>query len=232
MRKFMLINLILFFTVTLSAQDCSFYIPFEEGKGFRYENYNKRDKLQGINDIEIVSVDKVTHGTEALVAAKAYDRKEKLLFEGDYGIVCTGNELLIDMQSLLNPAMMEGFSGMEVNISSMDIVIPDNPKIGDKLPDSEMEVMVSTGNMTISEMVISMKNRVVESRETITTPAGTFDCIKITYENHLDTKAMGISRNMVTKVAEYYAPEIGNVKSEFFDEKGNLDGYNVLVKIY
>lgn len=232
MRKFILINLILLFTTSTFAQDCSFYIPFEEGKGFRYENFNKRDKLQSISDIEIVSVDKVTHGTEAIMAAKSYDKKEKLLFEGEYPIVCTGNELLIDMQSLMNPAMMEGFSDMEVSISSMDIVIPENPKIGDKLPDAEMEIKVNTGDMTISEMVISMKNRVVEARETITTPAGTFDCIKLTYENHMDTKAMGISRNVVTKVSEYYAPDVGNVKSEFFDQKGNLDSYNLLVEIY
>ncbi|MFW5757316.1 MAG: hypothetical protein ACOCYO_01420 [Bacteroidota bacterium] len=232
MRKFFLINLVLFFALTVSAQDCSFYIPLEEGKGFQYENYNKKDKFQSKNDIEIVAVGKVTNGTEAIMAAKSYDKKDKLLFEGEYGIICTGNELLIDMQSLINPAMMEGFSDMEVSISSMDIVIPENPKVGDKLPDAEMEITVSTGGMTISEMVISMKNRVVEARETITTPAGTFDCIKLTYENHMDTKAMGISRNVVTKVSEYYAPEVGNVKSEFFDQKGNLDSYNLLVEIY
>ncbi|MFW6248819.1 MAG: hypothetical protein ACOC4J_03515 [Bacteroidota bacterium] len=232
MRKFFLINLVLFFALTVSAQDCSFYIPLEEGKGFQYENYNKKDKFQSKNDIEIVAVGKVTNGTEAIMAAKSYDKKDKLLFEGEYGIICTGNELLIDMQSLINPAMMEGFSDMEVSISSMDIVIPENPKIGDKLPDAEMEIKVNTGDMTISEMVISMKNRVVEARETITTPAGTFDCIKLTYENHMDTKAMGISRNVVTKVSEYYAPEVGNVKSEFFDQKGNLDSYNLLVEIY
>ncbi len=232
MRKFFLINLVLFFALTVSAQDCSFYIPLEEGKGFQYENYNKKDKFQSKNDIEIVAVGKVTNGTEAIMAAKSYDKKDKLLFEGEYGIICTGNELLIDMQSLINPAMMEGFSDMEVSISSMDIVIPENPKVGDKLPDAEMEITVSTGGMTISEMVISMKNRVVEARETITTPAGTFDCIKLTYENHMDTKAMGISRNVVTKVSEYYAPDVGNVKSEFFDQKGNLDSYNLLVEIY
>ncbi|MFW5663398.1 MAG: hypothetical protein ACOCYD_00010 [bacterium] len=233
MRKYVITAFVLFISFGLFAQDCDLYIPLEEGKGFQYQSFNKRDKLEGINEVIIKDVSRKSDRTEALMQAKYYDSKEKLLHEGEYMIVCSGNELIIDMQSMMDQAQLESFEGMEISLTTVDnLTIPGNISVGDKLPDGKMEMEVTTGGETMSEMDFITRNRTVEGKEDLTTPAGTFDCYKITYENVMDTRTMGINRETVTKGVEYFSPGVGNVRSEFYDDKDRLQSYTVLSKIY
>ena len=74
--------------------------------------------------------------------------------------------------------------------------------------------------------VFSITNRKVEAIETITTAAGTFDCVKISYD--VESKMMFTIK---AKGAEWYALETGLVKSESYDAKGKLTGSQELVKL-
>ena len=80
-------------------------------------------------------------------------------------------------------------------------------------------------NMT---MTIKILNRKVESKESITTPAGTFSCFKITYDMESSTKIMGMNTNVKLSSIDYLAEGIGVVKTESYDKKGELSGYSLL----
>ncbi|MFW5707001.1 MAG: hypothetical protein ACOCX0_06750 [Bacteroidota bacterium] len=233
MSKYAIITFFLFISFGLSAQDCDLYIPLEEGKGYQYQSYNQRDRLEGVNEIVIKQVNQIPDGTKAIMEASYFDSSEKLLYEGEYEIVCKGNELIIDMQAMMEQMQLDTLEDMEVTFTTIDnLVLPDNIKVGDQLPEGKMEMKISMGGKTMSEMTFTTKNRKVAAKETIKTPAGSYDCFKITYENEMDTNTMGFSRKTVTKGVEYFSPGVGNVRSEYYDEKDRLQGYTVLSEIY
>ncbi|MCB0580266.1 MAG: hypothetical protein KDD10_13265, partial [Phaeodactylibacter sp.] len=67
----------------------------------------------------------------------------------------------------------------------------------------------------------------VEAFEAVTTPAGTFECVKITED--VDSKMAFV--NTTGKNKSWYAKNIGLVRQEVFDEKGKLLVRQELVKI-
>lgn len=75
-------------------------------------------------------------------------------------------------------------------------------------------------------MSFMVTNRKVIGKESVTTPAGTFECYKISYD--IATKMM---INMKTKATEWYARGTGLIKSETYSTDGKLMGSNVLTSI-
>jgi arginine deiminase len=62
--------------------------------------------------------------------------------------------------------------------------------------------------------------------ENVTVPAGTFKCHKITQTT--TTSTMGV--NDVTRTIYWYAPAIGAVKTEIYDNKDKLSSSSVLIE--
>ena len=72
-------------------------------------------------------------------------------------------------------------------------------------------------------LTINITNRKVVGVESVTVPAGTFECFKITYdmETKLGFKASSSAVQWLNKGA-------GSVKTESYDKKGKLLGTTVL----
>lgn len=91
---------------------------------------------------------------------------------------------------MIDPKSMESFKDMEVSFSGSDMTFPSSLSVGQVLEDASITMAASSGGMTLMKMTINITNRKVVSSESVTVPAGTFDCYKITYD--LETK-MGIN---------------------------------------
>lgn len=219
-------------SIVTMAGDCSFYIPFKENSGIEYQSFNHRDRLQGSQRVTVVKVDNNAGETIATMRSESFDQRDKELFQSEFRVKCTGNQIMIDIQSLLDANMMQGFQGMEMEIESTDIILPGKLTVGQQLPEAEMRMKVSTSGMTISDMTLRMANRTVDGMETITVPAGTFECYKISYDLLTETRSMGIPMRINAKVIEYHAPNQGAVRSENYDERDRLQGYTVLSKVF
>lgn len=72
-------------------------------------------------------------------------------------------------------------------------------------------------------MSVRMYNRKVEAFESVTTPTGTFDCYKLTYD--MDVKSI---MKMTVKATQWVAKNVGAVKTESLDKNGKLVGYSLL----
>ena len=83
---------------------------------------------------------------------------------------------------------------------------------------------IQAGSVTMNFSVHN-KNKIVVGKETITVPAGTFDCVIVTSDT--DTKMM-IAKH--TKSKNWYAKGIGLVKQEDYNKKGKLIGKQVLTQ--
>ena len=110
---------------------------------------------------------------------------------------------------------------MEVEISGDLVQYPANMNAGDKLPDASVTLVTKVENgLSLLKVTSDVFNRKVIGTEKVVTPAGTFDCVKVSYDAKvklLITKSMS--------VVEYLAEGIGIVRSEQYDKKGNLSGY-------
>jgi len=232
MKKKLFILLLFLIPSAIIAQNCNLYFPLEENKGVQYQSFDRRDRLQGTQDVMVKEV--IHHGdhTEALISTKYYDNRENFQHESEFTIICKGNEIIMDIQSMLDQNMLEGFQDMEITMSTIDIVFPDNPTVGQELPDAKMDMSVSTGGMKITDISFTVRNRKIEGIESIETPAGTFEAFKITSELYTETRTMGIPHRITMTSVDYWAEGVGTVRSESYDRRGRLESYTLLSKIY
>jgi len=210
-----LITLLLITSNVLAQSTCSKYYPFEEGATFQITNYDKKGKTTGIADHTVSNVSTVGGAEVSTISSKIKDNKGELLIETSYDITCKDDTISIDFNSLANPQMFEQYQEMDVDISGTNIDIPNNLSAGQELPDASMLMVV---NMGISlKFTVDITNRKVIAEETITTPAGTFDCYVIGYT--LNSK-MGIKFSGSSK--EWISEGVGVVKQESYSKKGKL----------
>jgi len=112
---------------------------------------------------------------------------------------------------------------MEMSVEGGNLEMPWKLKAGDMLKDGDLKMSFSSGGTTMMNMTTSITNRKVEAVENVTTPAGTYECYKISYE--IATKMM---INIKMKGVEWYAKNVGLVKSESYSTDGKLMGSTVL----
>jgi hypothetical protein len=139
---------------------------------------------------------------------------------------CEDGTFYVDMQNFIDPKSMQAFKDMEVSVNSNDMMYPAGLAPGDSLPDASVTVSAATGGVSLLNLLINISNRQVIGTESVTVPAGTFECFKITY--NVETKMMFKIYSVVT---EYVNMGVGNVKTETYDKKGKLLGSTLLTEL-
>lgn len=135
---------------------------------------------------------------------------------------CDGNNLLVDMTSL--------FANMEkgdVTLQGDPVIFSLNICEGESLSDASYSFTVSRSGKGM-KVTTWLKNRKVEGIKTITTPAGKFDCYKITTDTEAETTMEGMNAKMQDamnamkgtmpkqKFVMWYAPMVGIIKVDLF----------------
>ena len=218
MKKLLVFLLTLFSISGIFSQNCSKYYPLKEGVKFQITTYDKKDKPSAVINYEVKEFD----GTKALMATEVFDDKDKLVLSSDYNISCIGNGISIDFKSLMSPDLFKQYSEMEIDMDGTDIQIPNNLETGQELPDANMDMTIKMGPINMN-MSINMVNRVVEGKESVTTPAGNFNWIVISYETEMK---MGATRTGTSK--QWLAEGIGMVKHEDYNKNGKLVSSSLL----
>jgi hypothetical protein len=214
-------------TSLLIAQDCStsFY-AMKEGTKLSVSHYNDKGKITSVSESTIKAVKSTPTGFAATVTAKFNNEKGKVLVDNkDFDVQCDNGTIKLDVSTMFMADFAQQAKSMEMQISGKSLEIPSNLSEGMSLPDGNTEIKMGTGGMTLMTVNFDIKNRKVEKKESITVPAGTFECYKITYD--MDMKMM-MRRSM--KVSQWMAVGVGLVKSENYNAKGEREGYSELTK--
>jgi hypothetical protein len=209
------------------TQDCQMFFPTDEGAEMEIQNFNQKDKLSGTTIQKIV--EKTTDGDALTVKInhQSFDAKGKELGKGDFEIRCENGTFYLDMRNYLDDQALSAYQDMELEIETTDMEFPGDMDVGKNLPDANITVKVKADNsMPVFTMTVFITNRRVAAKEQITTPAGTFDCFKMTYD--IETKMV---MRIQAKVVEWIAENVGMVKSESYSKKGKLQGYSVLARL-
>ncbi len=215
---------------TTNVQDggkelCKSYFPIQEGTVLSYETYNPKDKLESSNTMEVKKITETATAMTIDVYMKATDKKGKDVYESDFTYSCEGGVFKMSMDNMMDGQSMQSFKDMEMEITQTGLKFPGELFVGQKLEDGEMTMkMVSNG---MEMMKFNITNREVLAKETITTPAGTFECFKITST----TKSKVAFMNIESSSVDWIAVNVGNVRSESYNKSGKLTGYTVLSEI-
>lgn len=201
----------------------SAYMPFKQDVFYELTNYDKKGKVTGINRHTISELETTSNGYKAVVSVDVLDDEEKELTKSSFAFECDGDVVKLDMSAMLDPSINESLSGMEIELSGDALQIPSELTPGMELPDAELEIKAMSGGVRIMTIRQKVTNRKVEGTETITTPAGTFECVKLT-----QTTEMKMMVTKKFKTVSWYAVGIGMVKSETYDKKGRLQGSTVM----
>jgi hypothetical protein len=208
------------------GQDCEIYSDYKEGTSTKMVHYDKKDKTTGYT-LTTVKDKKTIPGGVSLLFQQKYDNNEEYTFESEFEVKCIDGDVKVDMSKILDPTTMTAYEGMEFDIVADDMSIPKNAAPGDVLNDGSIKVTVDTGTPIKVSITVTLSNRVVESKEKVVTPAGTFDCLKITYDM---LTQVGFVK-MKSGAAEYYNKKHGVIKSESYNKSGKITGYSVIEEI-
>lgn len=221
-KLFVLLSTIFIFQKTANAQTCG-YLLLKNNSEVEMSMFDKKGNPSGKVVYKVLS----SNGTEAKVNSKVFNEKGKELTSAEGNYKCDGGNFSVDMKAMLpgDQAKSMNMKDMEVKTNNATLYYPTTLTVGSKLPDNEFTADTYTGGMKIMSMGMKVTDRKVEGKESITTPAGKFDCYKITSNQTIKSI---FNFNMQT--TEWFAPNVGVIKTEVY-RKGDLTSTMLLTKI-
>jgi hypothetical protein len=115
---------------------------------------------------------------------------------------------------MLNEAQLKQMEGGTATASGEFLEYPPTMKEGDNLKDGNFTMNYKMNGGMETNMEISVTQRVVGGSESITSPAGTWNCIKINSNQKLVTRIAGIGIPVKMNVTEWFAPGVGVIKTQ------------------
>jgi hypothetical protein len=204
--------ILLFFTKTILAQDCASLMPHRVGAEWEITNFNKKGLPESSISARLVELTAKTGGFDATVDQVITDKKERETGAFSYKFSCFFGTTSIDLSSMLSPEAFGAYQNMDLQINGIPADFPQKLEVGDALKEANIEIKVRSGSMTLMTMEFVISDRKVLAKEAVTTAAGTFDCIKISYQMDSKIGPLKMKRNTTQWISE----GVGVVKSETF----------------
>jgi len=228
MQKLRLITIILLFlSASLNAQECKMFFPAEKGTEMIMKSYNSKDKLTGTTINKILDKQVDGNKIKVIFSSRSLDEKDKEIGTGQLEVKCEDGIFYIDMKNYLDDQMMEAYKDMQVEIETNNAMqFPGNIDVGASLPDANIVVRISNQGIPMFSLSVNITNRKIEGKEMITAPAGSFECFKMSYD--IETKTV---MTVKMKGIDWFAENVGTVRTESLDKNGKLLGYTVLESI-
>jgi hypothetical protein len=199
-----------FFIQTIFAQECSMYYPLVKDAVYETQFYLKNGKPNGKQIHKVVSVETTSTGTKATIEISVVmPKKEAAEVSHTYTVECGNGTIKIDQRARLSGKPNPDFK----DEGSWILEIPSNPEIGSTLSNGKFS---STGKNSYFETIA--ENVKITGKESITTPAGTFEAYIIEYDMGT-IMSRGASAAFYKHHKDWYAPGKGLVRSESFDPK-------------
>jgi hypothetical protein len=217
---------LLFVYNEVKAQDCDFYFPNKKGSLIETTYFDKKNKETGVATFTILENKKTADGQEVKVASEFKAAEGDYESKQEYSLVCKGGEFYINMDSYLDKNSMSAYKNMDIEVDVDQMTLPANLKAGQILNDGRVTAKILNNGVKIITINTLITDRKVEGFEKVTTPAGSFDCVKISYT--LETKMMF---KIKMSGAEWFAKGVGAVKTESYNKKGKLESSSMITKL-
>lgn len=218
MKNYVLLLVCMLSAIAASAQYCS----IQKGQKLYYEVLTGKKKTETYTSV--VNVEKVNDSTFITLGDFVPKMNEKMKDTLFYQKVAYANNntliYLQDGESLNKKDMTSAKAKFDTN-GKICLLLNEKRQKGEKIESDEMTIRIKPVTMTVS-----MKGQ-YEGTETISTPAGKFDCVKVTYS--MKVKFFMFSDE--SQVTEWYAKGVGLVKHEESSRKLGQKMTKTLTKI-
>lgn len=198
------------FSTTIFSQDCSNYYFLQSNKTIEMTVTNNKGKESGKVIYNITNSQKSGNSISATVNNEFIDTKGKSITKGVNNVKCVNGVMQMDMKVFIPPSQTSG----SATASDVYLEYPGNMNVGDQLKDGHLAMDTETSGGIKSSVEIDITERKVEGKESVTTPAGTWECYKITSNNKITSRIAGIGIPIKLSVTEWFAPGFGIVKTE------------------
>ncbi|AEV97070.1 hypothetical protein Niako_0687 [Niastella koreensis GR20-10] len=201
---------------------CNKLIFFEPGAEIITKSYDGAGKEISCQFTKIVSVKNEGGMTVAYAEASDTTRANNHVSNMKYSYKCDGKTIYFDMASMLRAHAQDPNATIEASMVEYPIAV----SAGQTLPDA-------TGTMSFerkgkkTNMKYRYKERKVDGKEKVTTPAGSWDCYKISNQVDVEVDFPGMSdkakqmmqtmtNQMKSTGITWFSPDFGIVKFELF----------------
>ena len=236
-KLFLLLIFSLMLNVSFAQDGClieNFFL--KEGAKWEYKDYYKKGKTVSTTTTTLDSVVFVEDSTLFFTNSITKYNGQEVSHGNSNGLyICTGYDVYMSFVSYESDTIVTNkFNGIAVKTDTLDkdttvvttIVMvgykylnyPANLRVGQTLKGAKYKF-----SPTVKGEVY---DRVVEKKEILTTPAGTFDCFLISYKS--EGVIYGVPFYRLTK--EWYCPQVGIVQTEIYNKKGKLKTKKVLTE--
>jgi len=226
-----LFSMSLFFFV--SAQDCQGYYYLTNNAEIVMTTYDKKDKENSKVTYKISNVKTAGNTVSASFHSEVTDDKGKSVSKGAGQYKCTGGVMYIDARVSLPAEQMQAYKDMEVQADEVYFEYPANMSAGQRLPDGDFKMTILNKGTVFSNIIFKQTERKVTGKENVTTPAGSWECWKITAEGQfkasIGNSGIGIPFNF--NLTEWFAPGFGIVKTETATKNGKPAGYSLITSV-
>jgi len=171
---------------------------------------NNKGKEAGKMTYKISNSQKTGSSVSATVNTEFVDSKGKTISTGTNNVKCENGVMKMDMKVFIPAAQTAG----SATGSDFYLEYPATMNAGDQLKDGHLAMDAESSGGIKSSVEIDITNRKVEGKESVTTPAGTWECYKITAKNKITSRIAGIGIPINMDVTEWFAPGFGIVKTE------------------
>jgi hypothetical protein len=221
------------FFISTSAQNCSGYYYLTHS-AVEMTTYDKKAKESGKITYTISNINKTGDAITADFTSEMKDEKGKSISKGAGKYKCSGGNLFIDARVAMPQEQMGAYKDMDIKADEVFIEYPASLSDGQSLKDANFKMDIINKGSVFSTTTLEQTNRKVEGKESVTSPAGTWECWKITYDGRFRAtiggpSGIGIPFNF--KSTEWFAPGFGIVKTETYNKNGKLVGSTLITAI-
>lgn len=211
------------------VNDCGGLIFFKEGTSTVMTSYNEGGKVTGSAKNIYTGVTKTAAGAVVKAQQENFDKKGKSTSKSEFTITCDHGNLIFDMKMMMPQEQADSYKDMEMTIEGNNKELPSDFVVGSSLKDATIKFKFKTKEgveMSMMNMSFMITNRKVEAKGTITTPAGTFECYKLTEDIEMKTIFA-----MKMKSATWFNAQSGTIRTETYKENGKFAGKSELTEI-
>ena len=218
MRTIKLVTVVALTLACVAAQGQNTFFPTKAGMILLYAHQDDKGKVDSYTRHTFKNVEGSGSNLTISYVVEAFDKNMKpqgseipctVVIKDDV-VILDMNEMFVDQQKV---------SDIKVEITGAPMELPGNLQPGQSLKDANMTMTMEMGiiKMRTDIKVTDIK---CEAIEDVTVQAGTFTCHKVTQT--VTTTVM--RRDLVGTTVTWYAPNIGTVKSETYNNKNKLTG--------
>lgn len=197
-----------------SSQVCSSFYLMQQNRNIQFAQTSNKGISNGSIQITTSVQREKDNVLSSMLHTSLLNRDGRQVGSGLYKVTCNNGVLMVDMAMFIPRQQAEQFNKNQAVIKKNSLLeYPAKMRTDDQLKDGHFLMEIdNNGVQQILQLEIS--NRRVTGTEKISTKAGSFDCVTITYQVKLNVQTGPIVIPLNFNATEWFAPGFGTIKTQ------------------